>query len=682
MSPPNGVKPVGSGGVSPSVDPKEERKSYLQTSEFFLDPSNASDPAHLQKKWTEDREFRVKNYKLIGVMDLFTRFMNRDSEVTPQKMKAAIEDWTASPEFKTDPVNEVVLRNMHRILGRFQDTENQKQAAKLRETLPPAPKPVETKKDESKDAPKGDAKDPNAPIIIDPKQTLAVGLEFQNDTGMLALFDVAGVPISALASEKSHFTLKPTVDFPMGKWVGMVRLNGGMFEARGIPGDDFKPGDGYRIGLDFGLVNPYSRSHDRAGLGIELTGVANHAGQKSGIEAPGPLVRLHLFRESDINIPIADRFELGFSSFFNHQETYITLGNNPNLLATPGGAETNPLATASSMFARSPLRWFGVSGRYYINGIPEREKREDLSKPFRPGEGVAKVGHLWTGQMINFNRREDIPPFANTQVFFGTFWPLGIPASQQQFDTVSTGLLLYSLQDGFFMARNAQLRGEIWRRDDSWILRGLMLGGDALLLGANIYRAATAKADPPVNQTIEEFVKDPGSVTDFSGRAGKLNLKLFPAEFALSALDASGIAGNISDPDLTRYYATSGVAAGLGLLGVLFSSPLSGGSCGDYGSLFRCSFHGRKGEYFKSGIDAGPQNMTDIENEYVMSASSAALASWGVTRLLQPLFIPDADSDKKATSGKKKKSTAMIEDINFNVGINPGGGSIQVGGRF
>ncbi|MDL1872421.1 hypothetical protein FBR05_09455 [Deltaproteobacteria bacterium PRO3] len=680
MSPPNGVKPVGSGGVSPSVDPKEERKQYLKNSEFFLDPTNASDPAHLQKKWEEDRDFRVNNYKLYAVLDLFTRFMNRDSEVSPQKLKAAVDEWAASSEFKADPVNTVVLKNMHRILGQFQAEGNVDQAKKLKENLPAAPAdPVAEKPKEGK----GDkGAEGGKPVEIDPKKTLAVGLEFQNDSVPLAIFDAAGIPLSALAAEKSYFTLKPTVDFPMGKWVGMVRLNGGMFEARGIPGDDFKPGDGYRIGLDFGLVNPYSASHERSGLGLELTGVANHAGQKSGIEAPGPLVRLHLFRESDINIPIAGRFELGFSSFFNHQETFITLGNNQNLLATPGGNESNPLATTSAMFARSPLRWFGVSGRYYINGMPERETREDLSKPFRPGEGVAKIGNLWTGQMINFNRREDIPAFANTQVFFGTFWPLGIPASQQQFDTVSTGLLLYSLQDGFFMARNAQLRGEIWRRDDSWILRGLMLGGDALLLGANIYRAATAKADPPVNQTIEEFVKDPGSVTDFSGRAGKLNLKLFPAEFALSAIDASGIAGDISDPDLTRFFATSGVATGLGLLGFLFSAPLSGGSCGDSGTLFRCSFHGRKSEYFKSGIDAGPQNMTDIENEYVMSASSGALLSWGVTRLLQPLFVPKADAGSKTAGGKKDKSTALVEDIHFNVGINPGGGSVLVGGRF
>ncbi|MFO1464759.1 MAG: hypothetical protein U1F66_13410 [bacterium] len=676
MSPPNGVKPVGTGDVPKNVDPKEERSSYLKNSEFFLDPANASDPAHLQKKWESDRDYRVKNFKLINVLDLYIRFMNRDSEVSPQKLKTTIAEWAASPEFNQDPMNAVVLHNLHRILGKFQDPNNAQQAAKLKENLPADPTPEPAKKEAGAGKVEGSGS-AEKPKEIDPKQTLALGLEFQNDSVPLLILDAAGIPLSALTAEKSYFTLKPTIDFPMGKWVGMVRLNGGTFDAKGIPGDDGGTGTGYRIGADFGLVNPYSASHERSGIGIEVTGVASHAGEKSGISAPGPVARLHFFRESDINIPIAGRFELGFSSFFNHQETFIAFANDQPLI--PG--QDNPLATTSSLFTRSPLRFFGISGRYYFNGIPDREKREDTNLPFRPGEGAPKVGNLWTGQIINLNRRQDIPAFANTQVFMGTFAPLGTQASMTQFDTISTGLTFYSLQDGYFISSNAKTRGEIWRRDDTWILRGLMLGGDALLLGYNIYRGATAKKDPPASQTMQEFIKDPGSVTDFSGRAGLLNLKLAPFEYGLSVLDASGIAGNIGDKDLTKYFATSGVAAGLGLLGFLFSGPLSGNGCGPDGTILRCGFYGQKANYFHSGINATPDNMAAIENQYVVSTMSAGLASWGVTRLLEPLFVPKGEGGTKSAKGKGK-STAMVEDLRFNVGVGPNGGQVMVGGSF
>src|SRR5262249_14441290 len=223
--------------------------------------------------------------------------------------------------------------------------------------------------------------------------------------------------------------------------------------------------------------------------------------------------------------------------------------------------------------------------------------------------------------------------------------------------------------------KNAQTRGEIWRRGD-WVLKGIMLGTDALLIGFNIYRAATAKGDPPANQTIAEFVKDPGSVTDFKGRAGLLNLKLLPADAGLTAIDASGIAGNVSDSNLTRFYATSGVAAGLGVLGFLFSGPLSGNSCGPDGTLLRCGFYGQKANYFHSGIDASPQNMRDIENQYVMSTTSAALASWGATRILNGLLLPKGPSAPATTGNgaeKKKTSTALIQDPNINVSVSPGG---------
>ncbi|HEX5034920.1 MAG TPA: hypothetical protein VFW62_10590, partial [bacterium] len=141
MSPPTGVKGAGGSPNIPAISPSEERKSYLQSSEFFLDPSNTADPRHLQKKWEEDPEFRRGHPKLTILLEAFQRFMNRDARITPANLQEAVDAWKNDPEFSKDPLNKVVLANMHRILGRFEDPGNADQATKLRQTLPGLPKP-------------------------------------------------------------------------------------------------------------------------------------------------------------------------------------------------------------------------------------------------------------------------------------------------------------------------------------------------------------------------------------------------------------------------------------------------------------------------------------------------------------------------------------------------------------
>lgn len=146
MSPPNGVKGAGGSPNIPAISPSEERKNYLQSSEFFIDPANPADPKHLQKKWEEDRDYRLSHVWLAKVMDAFTRYMHRDAKVTPAQLKELMDTWKADPEFSKDPLNQVVLNNMHRILGRFESPDNAGQALQLRQALPPLPKPPESAK--------------------------------------------------------------------------------------------------------------------------------------------------------------------------------------------------------------------------------------------------------------------------------------------------------------------------------------------------------------------------------------------------------------------------------------------------------------------------------------------------------------------------------------------------------
>jgi hypothetical protein len=681
---PSGVSKTGSAGSERKPSPRYERETYLAFDQFLVDPTSPDGPLHLVKKWKEDRAYRLGHTQVSEIAESVARFINRDSSMTAQTLEASLKKWYEDPKFKEDPINIVVLANIRRVLAQFQAPDNTEPAQQVAAMLPPVETPKAAEAAPSA-APSAAAKAaPPPPVIIDPKKNLAIGLELENDTIPLAILDVAGIPVSTLATERAYFTLKPSVEFPLGDWVGLVRLRGGTFQSRGIPGENNETGTGYRLGLDWGLVNPYSPSHERSGMGFEFAGISGHAGQANGIEAPGPVVRLRFWRQSDWNFPIGDNFELGFSSFLNNQETHLPLANDVQLSAS--GGTTSPLATTNSLFARSSLTWFNVSGRYYLNGRPDRDTAVDKSKPFRPGEGGPMISNLWTGQVINLNLRRNVPVFSNTQVLMGTFWPLGMESSLQQFDTISTGLVLFSGQDGYNMARNAQLRGEIWRRDDSWLIKGLMLGGDALYLGYNVIRVATAESDPPTNQTMEEFQNNPGSVTDFDGRAARLNLMTAPFEYGLSIVDASGIAGNVYDEDRTKYFLTSGVAAGLGFVGFLFSGPLTGNGCAEDGPggnpvLLRCSFPAQRDKYFKTGINATPDNMRSIENQYAAASVAAGATSWGVTRLLAPLSLsfskPSENSAVPAT-----RNTAVIQNPHLGVSFTPNGGQINYGGNF
>jgi hypothetical protein len=151
-------------------------------------------------------------------------------------------------------------------------------------------------------------------------------------------------------------------------------------------------------------------------------------------------------------------------------------------------------------------------------------------------------------------------------------------------------------------------------------------------------------------------------------------------------VDASGIAGNVYDEDRTKYFLTSGVAAGLGFVGFLFSGPLTGNGCAEDGPggnpvLLRCSCPAQRDKYFKTGINATPDNMRSIENQYAAASVAAGATSWGVTRLLAPLSLsfskPSENSAVPAT-----RNTAVIQNPHLGVSFTPNGGQINYGGNF
>jgi len=143
MSPP---KPVGSADpakVNPPkfATPSDERKALLVPENFLVDPSDKSDPLHFVKQWNSDRDFRLNHTKVNDVIETLTKFMKRDSSVSPQKIQKMLDDWKADPSFDKDPVNGVVYGNIRRVMRQFQVTDNAEQAGKVDAMLPPEPPP-------------------------------------------------------------------------------------------------------------------------------------------------------------------------------------------------------------------------------------------------------------------------------------------------------------------------------------------------------------------------------------------------------------------------------------------------------------------------------------------------------------------------------------------------------------
>jgi hypothetical protein len=610
-------------------------------------------------------------------VEMIQRFVNGDPKVDEPMLNQAIDaidDWKKDRDpKKADPVEQLVLDNLLTQLAAAKERAPVTTvllklpggAEKLKPPAPPTPTPTHTPK----------------PWIYQGDKYWNVGLSFRQDTGALWVLDKIGIPVSSFISDQQYYNFKPSIEFPMGDLVGMARFNIGAFALKGVPGDattnpneKMNPARGYHRGIDLGLVDPTSKSHLNAGLGLEFTGIDSYSGTGN---KPSSLPRLHFYRETEHTFGFGD-FQLGISSFYNNQETYLPLGKGDQLLTTGG----TPFSTSSSLYARSSIPLLVVSGRYYLNGRPDYPNFDPSGNvPFQAGEGATKVASLIPSKFVMFNRARDVAAFANNQVFMA-LEPFGAKTSRDQFDQLSIGLFAYSVLDGLLMASNADTQAEILRRGDGWH-QGAMFAIDGVGFLAHVIGAANAKADPPANQTLQQFQQNPGSVIDFDGRANEMLWKTDLWEGALTAAtygleeatNKKGFAltdGDEGDKkikdhndeirsDRSTYQVVGGVAAGVGLLGVLTSGLLTGQGCGSEGSFLACTFPGTREKFFAPGQNFTPATMTGIENHYVVSSIFASLIPWGTTKFLYPFLSSTKDYKESQNSPNHGYVTGRLE---------------------
>lgn len=671
MAPPNGV-PSSRPREIPATPNVQEGPGLVRPDSLVPDP-----------RWS-DPSFRVQHLSLTMALEALHDYFS--GKIPVEKLEKRLKAWTDSPAFADEANKDFYQGVVDRIHAQLKLFQSEAGAAKAQEvgallppaTPPPEPPPTAEKppavppaKPEAAEGNKGEKGDPN----------FSIGLEVHNDTFVsdVLLKKILQVNADAVLNEKTIFTLKAPVTFSGGPLKLMLRPYGGTFSSRALPGTQVgEVGGGYKIGGDIGVSNPYGKNFEASGLGFEVAGISSQAGEQNGVEAPGPVTRLHLFRQEDISINAGQKMQIGLNSFFNYQETFFILGGNRQLLES-GGTD---FSTAGNLFVANKFNLLGMSLRFYPNGVPQKDSHEDLKGGFRPGEAAAKIGSVAVGSQINRNRRRGIPPFANNRVFLGTFEPLGAQ-SRDQYDLLGTGLFMFSTLDGVMTANNANVRSEVWRRGN-WVERGTMIALDAANLIADVAVAANAEDDPPTPQTPEEFAQNPGSVTDFEGRAGKMNLYLNLYELGLSGLDVSGALGRSYDENKLQYGLTHGALFLAGIPLFFFSAPLSGAECGPEGTaLFRCGFGttaNTKGQYFSSDtFDAGPEDIRQVERQYMVSSIGASLMTKGAGGLFH--WVMDAGKEKgPVPAGKSEQQTAFVPTFNFNIG--PQGGMVRVGGRF
>src|SRR5690606_17183884 len=181
------------------------------------------------------------------------------------------------------------------------------------------------------------------------------------------------------------------------------------------------------------------------------------------------------------------------------------------------------------------------------------------------------------------------------------------------------------------------------------------------------------------------YAANPGSDTDFEGRAGKLNLYMNFFELGLSGLEVSGAFGRRYDENKLHFGLAHGATFLAGIPFFFFSAPISGADCAPDGTaLFRCGFgttSNTQTPYFTDVKPvSGPGDIAQVEKQYMVSAFGAALMSHGFSGLFN--LATDAIGGDKPSTGKKDrgKSAATVPTVNLQAG--PTGGMLTVQGRF
>lgn len=656
-------------------------EAWLSDERVFCDPEQAHAPGHFARDW-QDRQVRTSpdNQELFLVIHSLRQLLRDPSSILSESQFTRLQSWVeASQGESARPLDRTVLLNLQRIFARVAPnaSEGFQNVATVLGDPPPAPAP-----EPEVTAP---ASEPTSSTGV---ALRSVAVDLQNDS-LLAdgILRNIGVPLDAFIIEQSHLTLRVPFEFNLGDYVGFFRPYGGVFSSRGIPGSGVgEIGLGWRAGLDVGVTVPRDPNHQSAGLGLEVTGIAQAA---EGGTQPDPVLRLHFHRQRDLaNFTLGDarQFEIGVQTFLQTQESYLPLSNQ----ALVEEEARTPFAQSQSIFAINPFRLLGLSLRYYPEGAPEGDNRTDPNRPFAPGEAAPRIASVAVGNIINRNRRRGIPALSNSRVFLG-LEPLGAVGSRDQFDTVGLGLTIFSALDGFGFAGTAQDRSEILRRGD-WFERGVMLALDGIDLVVSL-GLTLAQAGHPDATTIEELRAEPGSLTDFEGRAGEMDLWLRLIEYGLTGLDMTQAIDDEVAPGSLGYGLMGGGAILLGLPLFLFSSPLSGGGCGPEGGLLYCGF-GSSDPYFSEvPHEGGPEDMEQVERQFIVSSTGMALTAWGVSRLLGLILGGGGASDSDAetdsapagdeAAGQASQTTVSgTPPINFQLQASPQSIHVGVSGTF
>lgn len=690
MSPPSGVKPVGTGGNPQPVDPKEERKSNLKTSEFFVDPSNPSDPTHLQKKWEDDREYRVKNFKLISVLDLFTRFMNRDSEVTPQKMKAALDDWAASPEFASDPVNKVVLGNMYRVLGNFQDPGNAAQAGKLRENLPPLPAaPADAAK---KPAAEGEKKSDEKPQSVVPTgwrfNAITLNTHFLDDTFRVlpSAYSLGILPKEGFGQNQSsdyafslggEFSYKDFGFFSEGYYQNAKPLGAlnsasatledpqynAKFGQAGVRVGMVEYSDNMRVGTRGKGWNIGLFGRNRVGIGLGAGWCSEITKPVEGAKCSDPNFQLSVFNDGDFLSGGYGPFELGVRLL--PLTTYLNFGNN-------GLPESN----------RLPIEFFAT---YHLNppyiGADPKTPAEFLATNTTVTDAQVTMSALMlASNAIRFNGARKTEAAYQSQRIIS----LGLDRTGAQYSllnggTMITGLLsgwnegamAYRLQQQFHYGNNGQRIG-----------LGVLLGTE---LGINLIGIA---ATPGLPSEEEYLAGKREGITNLQARAFRLNAPMVATRDGLVLLGGLGAFGNLNKAieeggGQTAWWMGAHGTLALGGLVMVLTSGIGNGN-----GFFGKSVLGNQPpntdslEIVGSDYDYGAQN-----GQFYRLSAGSALLSYGINGALEyfldlgkykSLKVDQYEGEKKPAKSARKDplkpdvNVAVSTDARtgFQIGIN------------
>lgn len=660
-------------------------EAWLSDAHVFCDPEQANAPDHFALAW-QDRQVRTSpdNQEIFLIIHSLRRLLSDSRATLSDSQWTRLQSWVETSRGElARPLDRRVLLNLQRIFARLAPNGSAgiQRVAGVLGTPPAAPAPeAEAQAQETE----GETSSSTGVALR------SVGVDLQNDS-LLAdgILRNIGVPLDAFITEQSHLTLRVPFEVNVGDYVGFLRPYGGVFSTRGIPGSGVgEIGLGWRAGLDVGLTVPRDPNHQSAGLGLEFTGVAQAA---EGGTIPDPVLRLHFHRQRDLaNFTLGDarQFEIGVQTFLQTQESYLPLSNQ----ALVDEEASTPFAQSQSIFAVNPFRLLGLSLRYYPEGAPEADHSNDPTRPFAPGEAAPRIASVAVGNIINRNRRRGIPALANSRVFLG-LEPLGAVGSRDQFDTVGLGLTIFSALDGFGFAGTAQDRSEILRRGN-WIERGVMLALDGIDLVVSL-GLTLAQAGHPDATTLEELRAEPGSLTDFEGRAGEMDLWLRLIEYGLTGLDMTQAIHEEVAPGSLGYGLMGGGAILLGLPLFLFSSPISGGGCGPEGGLLYCGF-GSSDPYFREEPhEGGPGDMEQVERQFIASSTGMALTAWGVSRLLGLILggggASESDSVTESDSGSAgpeeaseaaQRTASGTPPINFQLQASPQSIHLGVSGTF